>query len=111
MASQEFPESWERVLCENIDNFKGLAPDSQEEIRAIVKVFMAEKYLEPDDDLKWDEQILICAIIASQIYLEKHRYLGKLSTIKIGSSLNAGQGLLEVPSISALKDVDYKKWF
>lgn len=111
MASQEFPESWEKVLAEHFVNFKDLTPSEQDEVRLIVKVFMAEKYFEPDDDLKWDEQILICANIASMIYLEKHRFLRKLSTVIIGTKLNLGQGLIEVPSFESLKDIDYKKWF
>jgi hypothetical protein len=111
MASQEFPESWEKVLGDNFVNFKELTPPQKDQVRLIVKVFMAEKYFEPDDDLKWDEQILICAHIASVIYLEKHRFLRKLSTVIIGTKLNLGQGLLEVPSFESLKDIDYKKWY
>lgn len=111
MASQEFPESWEKVLTDHFDGYGSLDTEAQNEVRIIVKVFMAEKYLEPDDELKWDEQIMICAHIASKIYQEKHRFLSKLSTIVIGKTLNQGQGLLEVPSIETLKTIDYKRWF
>lgn len=111
MASQEFPESWEKVLEDQFIGFESLSPSQKDEIRLIVKVFMAEKYFEPDEDLKWDEQILICANIASRIYLEKHRYLRKLSTIIVGTKTNLGQGLLEVPSFESLKNIDYKRWY
>lgn len=111
MASQEFPESWEKVLCESFPSYKDLSPDHREEVRLIVKVFMAEKYLEPDDELKWDEQILICSNIAFAIYKDKHRYLRKLSTITVGKNLNLGQGLIEVPDFESLKKVDFRKWY
>ncbi len=111
MGSQEFPESWEKILQDHFEGFRELNLKDQNEVRLIVKVFMAEKYFEPDEHLKWDEQILICAHMAFKIYLEKHRFLRKLSTIVIGKPLNMGQGLLETPSIESLKTIDYKKWY
>lgn len=109
VANQEMPESWERVLNEQVAGFTELLSDEQEKVRRLLKVYMAEKFLEPDE-LKWDEQILIFSHVAMAMRDKRSPYLKKLSTIKIGPSENFGQGLLEVTSIEKLKTIDFKRW-
>lgn len=103
------PESWDRVLNEQVTGFKELDSKDQEKIRKLVKVYMAEKYMEPKN-MKWDLQILICGLMAKAVYNSKAPYLNKLSTIKIGKSEKIGQGFLQVADVQDLQKIDYKKW-
>ena len=109
IAAFEMPAAWERVLNDR-EEFMHLSEDKKERIRTLVKIFMAEKYFEPDE-LGWDQQIKISAIIALKIHDSRHKYLSKLSTIRISNNHNSGQGFLEVTSIENLNDIDFKKWF
>ena len=111
IGANEMPESWERILQERHEKFGGLSEAEKNQVRKIVKVFMAEKFLEPDDKLKWDEQILICSTIALKVFRDKHKFLSKLSTITIGKDERFGQGLLEVPSIEHLSTIEYMRWY
>lgn len=110
VASYEMPEAWERVLNTKHPEFLKLDDSKKEVIRKMVKVFMAEKYFEPDN-LKWDEQIMICATLALSSYDKKHRYLSKLSTIKIGKNVKEAQAFVEVKAIEDLKSIELKRWF
>lgn len=108
-AEVELPESWEKVLMER-PSFAQLSENKKERVRSLVKVFMAEKYFEPDD-LLWHKQVEISAIMALKVFDSKHKFLPKLSTIRISEVQNFGQGLLEVTSIESLNEVDLEKWF
>lgn len=110
VASYEIPEAWDRVLNTKHPEFLELSPIDQEKVRSIVKVFMAEKYFEPDN-LKWDQQIQICAYMALGIFNKRHKHLSKLSTIKIGKKEHLGQGFIEVSSVESLKNIEYDRWF
>ncbi len=104
------PEAWERVLNNDVKGFSDLNEAEQEEIKKLLKVYMAEKFFEPKR-MKWDQQILICAYLAMAVHKKKGKYLTKLSTIKIGRTQKDGQGFLQVSSPEELLKVEYKKWF
>lgn len=67
LAEAPFPASWEAMITRNIAHYCMLDSSEQAHLRALVQVFIAEKYWEDAGGLELDDEIRVT--ISAQAYL------------------------------------------
>lgn len=86
LASQPFPEEWERFLHADMPHYEFLSPDEQKTLRDHVQIFVAEKNWEALGGLSMNEEIQVS--IAAQaclllLGLEHHDFYRNVESVLV----------------------------